>query len=334
MEPFPLPTDPEGFKAVTEEILRTDSDERAVDDCLAALRGLLPGFLVRPFGSGASGFGSRGADLDVAVSSDTLPVELNRVADVIKSRSEQGVRVKCSLFSARVPVLKCTYGDLEVDVTANNDDGVTNTRLLAAYADLDPELRTAVRYVKLWAKARDVSGSDRGRLSSYAITLMALYALQVTEVDLPVLDTLKFLPGEPGDTRVFKADGLDAAGLAQRVLKFYATEFQWEKEVVSIRRGLREMKESYPVLPRKGVTIIHIEDPFLLRVNLNRAIKGQNDKRLRIAFLEALGITPDELNPDADDADDDADEGADEDDRYDPEGVELDAGGDFDAAGP
>ena len=44
------------------------------------------------------------------------------------------------------------------------------------------------------------------------------------------------------------------------------------------------------MLPRKGVTIIHIEDPFLLRVNLNRAIKGQNDKRLKIAFLEALGI--------------------------------------------
>merc|ERR1719235_2269490 len=321
MEPFPLPTDPEGFKAVTEEILRTDSDERAVDDCLAALRGLLPGFLVRPFGSGASGFGSRGADLDVAVSSESLPVELRLVADVIKSRSEKGIRVKCSLLSARVPVLKCTYGDLEVDISANNDDGVTNTRLLAAYADLDPELRTAVRYVKLWAKARDVSGSDRGRLSSYAITLMALYALQVTEVDLPVLDTLKFLPGEPGETRVFKAAGLDVAALAQRVLKFYATEFDWEDEVVSIRRGLREKKESYPVLPRKNVTIIHIEDPFLLRVNLNRAIKGQNDKRLKLAFLEALGITPAEpLGPDADDAEEGEDEadmpGADEEDRW------------------
>ena len=104
----------------------------------------------------------------------------------------------------------------------------------SSHGEMGAGIRDAIRYFKLWAKATDVSGSDRGRLSSYAIALMAIYALQVKSV-IPVLDTMLFLPGEP-PVQVPEIAGA-APELVAQIFRFYARDFNWGSEVVSVRLG-------------------------------------------------------------------------------------------------
>ena len=50
---------------------------------------------------------------------------------------------------------------------------------LGVYSQLSAMVRMFVVAVKLWAKAEGLIGAPRGRLSSYAFVLVALYFLQV-----------------------------------------------------------------------------------------------------------------------------------------------------------
>ena len=54
--------------------------------------------------------------------------------------------------------------------------------MLKAYADLDPRAVTLVKAVKRWAIGVEVVGAPYGNLSSYALTLMAIYYGQTTSV--------------------------------------------------------------------------------------------------------------------------------------------------------
>ena len=75
----------------------------------------------------------------------------------------------------------------------NNVLPVFNTRLLKAYADLDPVVVKLVKTVKPWAKRAGVQGAPAGNLSSYALTLMVIYFAQIRGA-LPVLQGDHVIP--------------------------------------------------------------------------------------------------------------------------------------------
>lgn len=71
-----------------------------------------------------------------------------------------------------------TATTLAFDCVVNNELALRNSRLLAAYASVDPRARALVFLVKHWAKAKGLSDAPNGYPSSYCHTVLALFFLQ------------------------------------------------------------------------------------------------------------------------------------------------------------
>lgn len=93
----------------------------------------------------------------------------------------------------------------QCDICVNNQLALANTRLVGAYARLDPRVRPLVTVVKHWAAARKVNEPYLGTLSSYAYVLLTFNYLQTTSP--PVLPCLQQLGRPVGADRI--VDGYD-----------------------------------------------------------------------------------------------------------------------------
>lgn len=278
------------------------SDVRMAKQCIFELERVAAGlgneWRVKPFGGIANGFAAKGSDLDVTcyvegAEASYRPMAAQSLRTHMRPILEQHPRFEVveQIWTARVPILKLRFdGKLDVDLSCHNTEALPNTRLLRAYAELSPVVRELGLMVKLWAKQEGVSGARQGYLSSYALTLMALYYLQVDpEVQLPCLATGRYR-GEQLDSERTKEQeserldrpwqcGLQTQVLMIRFLRFYATEFQWCTEVVSVRHG-RRAPASHPAYAQLGSSScprLHIEDPFLTSRNLNCVLGPQQE---------------------------------------------------------
>jgi hypothetical protein len=112
-----------------------------------------------------------------------------------------------ALDKARIPVLKfkLPQSSTKVDITINNELPLHNTRLLKAYADIDPRVRQLIFLVKHWAKQRYINDAYTGSLSSYAWVLMCVFVAQRAGV-VPVLQLPSQVPALEVDT-VVEVDG-------------------------------------------------------------------------------------------------------------------------------
>jgi DNA polymerase sigma len=259
----------------------------------------------RPFGSMASTFRTRDSDVDVTClckdglhSGQTQASILGQKLSPLFHKHPRFTVVE-EVLHAKVPILKLLFDDqLEIDLSCQNSQAVQNTRLLRAYAELDRRVRDFVIAVKLWAKSADVCGASRGRLSSYAFTLLAIYFLQVhPEVQLPCIPTGAFSEdcfGEDDEKVVNTFRGrwsctLSTAELLQRFFCFYANGFQWGAEVVSVRSGQRRftVEPLFGALRGRHLHRMHIEDPYVLERNLHCVLKPEEEGTLQQAFAEA-----------------------------------------------
>eukprot|EP00435_Cladocopium_sp_Y103_P059777 s876_g21.t1 len=146
------------------------------------------------FGSMSTGFGTKGCDFDVVILSANTPESestednkdvLMKLRKILLDKPD--FEIKNVILTARVPILKLEYGGRDVDVSVNNEKALKNSRLLHAYAQLDPLIAEFGIAVKLWAKDAQLCGAKDGHLSSYAFILMALYFLQVGGDEMPSL---------------------------------------------------------------------------------------------------------------------------------------------------
>ncbi|OLP98368.1 Terminal uridylyltransferase 7 [Symbiodinium microadriaticum] len=141
-------------------------------------------------------------------------------------RKHKSFDIAQEVLHARVPILKlCFEGKLEVDLSCHNTLPLQNTKLLKAYSTLDDRVKELVILVKLWAKDRGVCGASRSHLSSYALTLMAIYFMQVhPKISLPMLPP-----------QAFKDDSHVDVGAKVEEKPVPGQEFSWGSEVVSVR---------------------------------------------------------------------------------------------------
>ena len=265
---------------------------------------------VIPIGDFASGFRNAASDMDLTCSrqgngGDPLPPSL-------AARDLQWMirppLMRCSNFtmlhgnlSEKAPRLKMRFeGLLDVNLSCHNIDAVRNTRLLRAYARLDSGISDFGRAVKLWASAAKIIGTAEGNLSSQTLMMMAIYSLQVDEdLHLPCLPLEAFVEGGLGeaDPRMMEVcalwgwpeAALDPLRLLARFLKFFAEEFSWGREVVSVRLGRRcnARDTDISVLQFRDAARIHIEDPYRLGRNLHQELTVENEERLREALRDA-----------------------------------------------
>mmetsp|Transcript_152252 Transcript_152252/g.280122 ORF Transcript_152252/g.280122 Transcript_152252/m.280122 type:complete len:831 (-) Transcript_152252:451-2943(-) len=298
-----------GECALSEE--DTACIERCVQSLGVTVAGLGPGWCMKVFGSLASEFCTSGSDVDATClqvnASPEEEVEAHNKAALLIDRlcpliREQKVfEVIEEIPSAKVPILKLRFENrLEIDLSCQNTEALRNTRLLRAYASLDPRVRELGVAVKLWAKASRVCGAANGHLSSYTFTLMMIYFMQVyIDVMLPRLDPAGFNEESECDVKelpsVVEAGNawssycpLTVADLMARFLYFYTEVFEWGTEVVSPRIGLRQSARDrpYQVLKGRWVSRIHVEDPYKLERNLHCVLGEAEEVQLREAFAE------------------------------------------------
>jgi len=237
---------------------------------------------VKPFGGVGNGFASRGSDLDATCYIEGMEVSYTPLATqelqtqlLPLLQKHRRFEVIDQIWTARVPILKLRFDQqLDVDLSCHNTEALPNTQLLRAYAELSPQVRELGLLIKVWAKGEGVCGASRGYLSSYALTLMAIYYLQVDpQVNIPCVPAGLFSNRHgtfPKDRKAWKCP-LPTQVLLGRFFRFYATEFQWFTEVVSVRHG-RRASAAEPVYDQLGASLaprLHIEDPFLTARNLH-----------------------------------------------------------------
>jgi hypothetical protein len=284
----------------------TKSDLKTAATCLTELvklsQELGPGWSARPFGSLASGFHTRFSDLDVTCFSDGDDASPKSHASSVLARflplvqKSESFEITEVISSARIPIMKLRFAEkLDVDLSFQNTDPFPNTQLLKAYAKLSPLVRQLVTLVKLWAKAEGVSGAPNGHLSSYSFTLMAIYFMQVDPlVKMPCFPASLFDGNKrlPETIKVHWQCPLVLPVLIARFFEFYATQYSWGYEVVSVRVGQRlyTTEPSYSQLPvnSDGTAMPHIEDPFLLARNLNCVLGWEQTSSLQHKFCMTL----------------------------------------------
>eukprot|EP00931_Biecheleriopsis_adriatica_P041359 TRINITY_DN23650_c0_g1_i1.p1 TRINITY_DN23650_c0_g1~~TRINITY_DN23650_c0_g1_i1.p1 ORF type:complete len:629 (-),score=141.98 TRINITY_DN23650_c0_g1_i1:63-1793(-) len=284
-----------------------DRVERCVSALEAVAQTLGSRWHVSPFGSAANGFGTKVSDLDATCYEE--PEEGEKEEDQESRQSKQpasGILGESlapllrkhpqftmaeEVLNARVPILKlCFEGKLEVDLSCYNTMPLHNTQLLKAYSALDERVKDLVIAVKLWAKAQQVCGASKSHLSSYSLTLMTIYFMQVhPKIKLPMLPVQAFKDGSiDGDARLQAAReswscSFTLGQLVLRFFQFYSQEFYWGTEVVSVRLGSRldANQPFFTKLRARHFQRLHVEDPVDPMRNLNCVLGEVQEMKLR-----------------------------------------------------
>lgn len=292
--------------------------ERCIQSLEAIMKQLGPRWRLSPFGSAANGFITKGSDLDATcyevpdvndgeeenAEEDGSPKAASQPADILGERlvpllqKHLSFSITQAVLNARVPIIKLRFeNSLEVDLSCNNTTPLHNTRLLHAYSSLDPRVRELGVAVKLWAKEAQVCGAAFAHLSSYSFVIMVLYFLQVApKIWLPMLPAQSFLEETSADAE----ERLSAARagwtcttttgqLLIRFFEFYAQEFYWGSEVVSLRFGTRlDVREPFfASLKGRHFPRLHVEDPCDPSRNLNCVLGENEELRLQEEFQKA-----------------------------------------------
>lgn len=181
-----------------------DAKESAIDDLQSIVRSILgDNASLHRYGSFASGFGTKGCDVDLCLQLSNCNEDQNDVhiqtkyllsiQDVLirKKREQKHIKVVQEVSRSRVPILRLRNEDLnvEMDLCMGTSLGVENTKLLKTYSLIHPKVVSLVRLIKRWAKLRKIGDASAGTLSSYSYVLMTFSYLQVIGL-LPSLQSL------------------------------------------------------------------------------------------------------------------------------------------------
>eukprot|EP00927_Polykrikos_kofoidii_P061034 TRINITY_DN55925_c0_g1_i1.p1 TRINITY_DN55925_c0_g1~~TRINITY_DN55925_c0_g1_i1.p1 ORF type:complete len:1150 (+),score=155.41 TRINITY_DN55925_c0_g1_i1:42-3491(+) len=267
------------------EVEVTSELAHSVDSCVEELQRLLhavcPRWKIRLFGSFVTGFSTHDSDLDATCCRDGHSETSSKAKHFLGRyflpafQTHSNFEVVKKEFEARVPTLKLRFNKvLDVDFSFQNLAPMRNTQLLRAYAELHPLVRKLVMGVKVWAKEARVYEAKQCHLSSYSLSLMTIYFLQVSDdISLPCLPTSAFTGrGDtmPAEAKLEISIERPLSVLLTRFFRFYAFEFWWGEEVVSVHVGKRTRRCDPLHIGLRDCRIprLHIADPFLTEKNL------------------------------------------------------------------
>ncbi|XP_042731319.1 poly(A) RNA polymerase GLD2 isoform X1 [Lagopus leucura] len=263
-------------------------------------------------GSSLNGFGTRTSDGDLCLVVKEEPVNQKTEARHILSLVQKLFSTKLSsyierpqLIRAKVPIVKFRdkVSCVEFDLNVNNIVGIRNTFLLRTYAYVEKRVRPLVLVVKKWASFHDINDASRGTLSSYSLVLMVLHYLQtLPEPILPSLQKnypesfdptmqLHLVHQAPCTIPPYLSKNESSLGeLLIGFFKYYATEFDWSHQMISVREA--------KAIPRPDDVewrnkYICVEEPFD-RTNTARAVhEKQKFDTIKEEFLKSWQILRD-----------------------------------------
>ncbi|KAM8866789.1 poly(A) RNA polymerase GLD2 isoform 1-T2 [Synchiropus picturatus] len=258
-----------------------------------------PGARLFLTGSSLNGLGSRTSDADLCLLLEGSRAPLHVLDVLLRLFIWLPYIQHVVLVRAKVPILKFKErgGDLEFDLNVNNTVGIRNTFLMRSYANADPRVGPIVLVVKKWARYHQINDASQGTLSSYSLVLMVLNFLQTRQT--PVIPSLQrdhpqcFNPNMPIDgvpeaadkvPRYLSGNKACLGELFLGFLKYYATEFRWDKQVISVREACVFDKTDSLQWKNKYICV---EEPFD-RTNVARAVhKEDKFKAIKDQFFES-----------------------------------------------
>ncbi|XP_063468252.1 poly(A) RNA polymerase GLD2 isoform X13 [Symphalangus syndactylus] len=214
-------------------------------------------------GSSLNGFGTRSSDGDLCLVVKEEPcffqvnqkTEARHILTLVHKHfctRLSGYIERPQLIRAKVPIVKFRdkVSCVEFDLNVNNIVGIRNTFLLRTYAYLENRVRPLVLVIKKWASHHQINDASRGTLSSYSLVLMVLHYLQtLPEPILPSLQKIypeSFSPAiqlhlvhqAPCNVPPYLSKNESNLGdLLLGFLKYYATEFDWNSQMISVREA-------------------------------------------------------------------------------------------------
>nr|XP_020450232.1 poly(A) RNA polymerase GLD2 isoform X1 [Monopterus albus]XP_020450233.1 poly(A) RNA polymerase GLD2 isoform X1 [Monopterus albus]XP_020450234.1 poly(A) RNA polymerase GLD2 isoform X1 [Monopterus albus] len=255
-------------------------------------------------GSSMNGLGCRSSDADLCLvlkektRADPLLL-LSALQRLFKSLS---YLERTQLIRAKVPILRFREkgSDLEFDLNINNTVGIRNTFLLRSYAYADLRIRPMILVIKKWARHNQINDASKGTLSSYTLVLMVLHYLQTRKE--PVLPSLQrdypecFNPfmdinmvpeGSKQVPPYISRNPSSLGDLFLGFLKYYAMDFRWDKQVISVREGRALPKPSSKEWRNKYICV---EEPFE-KNNVARAVhEKMKFDAIKAQFVESCQI--------------------------------------------
>ncbi|GAB5566993.1 poly(A) RNA polymerase GLD2 isoform X2 [Prionailurus iriomotensis] len=196
-------------------------------------------------GSSLNGFGTRSSDGDLCLVVKEEPVNQKTEARHILTLVHKHFCTRLSgyierpqLIRAKVPIVKFRdkVSCVEFDLNVNNIVGIRNTFLLRTYAYLENRVRPLVLVIKKWASHHEINDASRGTLSSYSLVLMVLHYLQ-KESFSPAIQ-LHLVHQAPCNVPPYLSKNESNLGdLLLGFLKYYATEFDWNSQMISVREA-------------------------------------------------------------------------------------------------
>jgi len=227
----------------------------------------------------------------------------------------RGLEPKVTVIAPAPPGLCGSSQGVPVNLSVNSVTPFYNAALLTECGQIDPRAKELVLVVKRWAKDRGLCHAAKGHLSPYSWTLLTVFFLQAGAKRplLPPLERFSASSGLLPQQRSLVRPERDAGGAAhpwvpsgctkkvgelfKDFVAFYASEFNWRTEGVSVRLGRRGPPDvSLPLhiaLHEDGVTSEvgpSIEDPFELSGNLGACTTAATLERLRAEFRRAAEL--------------------------------------------
>ncbi|XP_074494263.1 poly(A) RNA polymerase GLD2 [Sebastes fasciatus] len=258
-------------------------------------------------GSSMNGLGCRSSDADLClvIKGNKRPDPIHVLSVLQRLFKSLSYVERTQLIRAKVPILRFREkgSDLEFDLNINNTVGIRNTFLLRSYAYADLRIRPMILVVKKWAGHNQINDASKGTLSSYTLVLMVLHYLQTLKD--PVLPSLQrdypecfnalldidMVPEGPKHIPPYISKNQSSLGeLLLGFLKYYATEFRWDKQVISVREAKALPKNNSHVWRNK---FICVEEPFE-RNNVARAVHEKiKFDAIKAEFVESYRILQD-----------------------------------------
>ncbi|NWX58447.1 GLD2 polymerase, partial [Promerops cafer] len=307
------------FQACRQQASDLDRKELCRTELQREIQLIFPQSRLFLVGSSLNGFGTRTSDGDLClvVKEEPIPnfiINFNTTFQVNqKTEARRILSLVQKLFStklcnyierpqlirAKVPIVKFRdkvrqVFNVDFDLNVNNVIGIRNTFLLRTYAFIENRVRPLVLVVKKWASFHEINDASRGTLNSYSLVLMVLHYLQskyfLHECFDPAMQ-LHLVHQAPRTIPPYiSKNGSSLGDLLIGFFKYYATEFDWSHQMISVR-------EAKAVARPDGIEwrnkFICVEEPFD-GTNTARAVhEKQKFDMIRGEFVQAWRLLRD-----------------------------------------
>ncbi|KAK7709999.1 hypothetical protein SLS57_008496 [Botryosphaeria dothidea] len=244
-------------------------------------------FKVHVFGSSGNLLCTTESDVDVCIQTSMRKLEsVHMLAEALAKHKMS--KVVC-VASAKVPIVKVWDPELELacDMNVNNTLAIENTRMIKTYVQIDERVRPLTMIIKYWTKQRILN-----------------------DAVLPSLHQMPFEkhPTETGEDSSF-FDDLDQVrgfgeankeSLGQLLFQFfrlYGHEFDYERDVVSVRNGrfLTRKEKGWEVDSgnKEGRFRLCVEEPFNISRNLGNSADDYAFRGIHLEIRQAFDLLAD-----------------------------------------